>query len=197
MRPPKLAISTMNISFPTRSVDVLHIDDDADIREIIGTAVGSDPIFTVRSCASGEEALAATANWSPDLILLDLNMPGMDGPTTLARLNKQPQTAGVPVIYITGVARAKALQDPALPRRRRHHRQTIRSDDIMLANQRDPLPLSSQAGKLQSGSWSEKPRLALRSSNPRRTRSSRKTSTEPSCHGTQAPSACWGLPLMT
>src|SRR4051794_12056773 len=105
----------MNIHFPMRSVDVLHVDDDADIREIIGTAVGSDPIFTVRSCASGEEALAATANWSPDLILLDLNMPGMDGPTTLARLHKQPQTAGVPVIYVTGAAKAKGLEDLRSP----------------------------------------------------------------------------------
>lgn len=105
----------MNISLPTRSVDVLHIDDDADTREIIGTAVSSDPIFNVRSCASGEEALAATANWSPDLILLDLNMPGMDGPTTLARLHKQPQTAGVPVIYVTAAARAKGLDDPRSP----------------------------------------------------------------------------------
>jgi PAS domain S-box-containing protein len=105
----------MNISLPMRSVDVLHIDDDADIREIIGTAVGSDPIFTVRSCASGEEALAATANWSPDLILLDLNMPGIDGPTTLARLRKQPQTAGVPVIYVTAAAKARSLDDPRCP----------------------------------------------------------------------------------
>ena len=97
----------MNVPFPMRSVDVLHVDDDAEAREIIGMAVGSDPIFNVRSCASGEEALAATAQWSPDLILLDFNMPGMDGPTTLARLRERPQTVGVPVIYVTAVARAR------------------------------------------------------------------------------------------
>src|SRR5664279_2581046 len=97
----------MNVPFPMRTVDVLHVDDDAEAREIIGMAVGSDPIFNVRSCASGEEALAATAKWSPDLILLDFNMPGMDGPTTLARLRERPQTVGVPVIYVTAVARAR------------------------------------------------------------------------------------------
>jgi PAS domain S-box-containing protein len=101
----------MNLPFPARSVDVLHVDDDEDVREIIGTAVGSDPIFTVRSCASGEEALVATAKWSPDLILLDLIMPGMDGLTTLARLREQPHTASVPVIFVTAVARAKELDD--------------------------------------------------------------------------------------
>lgn len=105
----------MNLPFPIRSVDVLHVDDDADVREIIGTSVGSDPIFTVRSCASGEEALTATANWSPDLILLDLSMPGMDGPTTLARLHKQPQTEGVPVIYVTAATKAKVLEDLGSP----------------------------------------------------------------------------------
>ena len=99
----------MNVPFPMRSVDVLHVDDDADARDIIGAAVGSDPIFNVRSCASGEEALAATAKWSPDLILLDLNMPGMDGPTTLVRLRERPQTTDVPVIYVTAAARAKDL----------------------------------------------------------------------------------------
>jgi PAS domain S-box-containing protein len=101
----------MNVPFPMRSVGVLHVDDDADAREIIGVAVGSDTIFNVRSCASGEEALAATAKWSPDLILLDLNMPGMDGPTTLARLREQPQTTGVPVIYVTAAARAREIGD--------------------------------------------------------------------------------------
>jgi len=123
----------MNIPFPVRSVDVLHVDDDADVREIIGTAVGSDPNFNVRSCASGEEALAATANWSPDLILLDLNMPGMDGPTTLARLHKQPQTAGVPVIYVTAAARAKGLGD-------------LRSSDVagIIIKPFDPTTLCSQ-----------------------------------------------------
>jgi PAS domain S-box-containing protein len=101
----------MNLPFPIRSVDVLHVDDDADVREIIGTSIGSDPIFTVRGCASGEEALVATAKWSPDLILLDLKMPGMDGQTTLARLREQPHTASVPVIFVTAVARAKGLDD--------------------------------------------------------------------------------------
>ncbi|GLH81263.1 hypothetical protein SSBR45G_61720 [Bradyrhizobium sp. SSBR45G] len=101
----------MNVQFAMRSVDVLHVDDDADAREIIGTAIEFDPIFSVRSCASGEEALAATAKWSPDLILLDLNMPGMDGPTTLARLRERPQTAGVPVIFVTASSKAKELDE--------------------------------------------------------------------------------------
>ncbi|MGJ5180144.1 PAS domain S-box protein [Bradyrhizobium oligotrophicum] len=99
----------MNVQFQMRSVDVLHVDDDADARETIGTAIAYDPIFNVRSCASGEEALAATAKWSPDLILLDLNMPGMDGPTTLMRLRERSQTAGVPVIFVTAATNTREL----------------------------------------------------------------------------------------
>lgn len=90
-------------------VHLLHVDDDPDIREIVGIAISSDPMFTIRSCASGEEALAVTAKWSPDLILLDFNMPGMDGPATVTRLRERPQTSGIPVIYITASAEAGQL----------------------------------------------------------------------------------------
>jgi len=101
----------MNFQFQIPSIEVLHVDDDADAREIVGAAIGFDAAFSVRSCASGEEAIATTAKWSPDLILLDLNMPGMDGATTLARLRERSQIAGTPVIYITAAAKAKQLED--------------------------------------------------------------------------------------
>ncbi|MGY4308062.1 PAS domain S-box-containing protein [Bradyrhizobium sp. USDA 4369] len=101
----------MNFEPQISPVEVLHVDDDADAREIVGTAIEFDPILCLRSCSSGEEALATTEKWSPDLILLDLNMPGMDGPTTLARLRERPQTAGIPVIYVTAAATAKDLED--------------------------------------------------------------------------------------
>ncbi len=63
-----------------------------------------DPDFTVRGCASGEEGLAVAAEEMPDLILLDVMMPVMDGPTTLARLRENPRTAGIPVIFMTARA---------------------------------------------------------------------------------------------
>jgi CheY-like chemotaxis protein len=90
-------------------VRVLHVDDEPDIREVVEISLGLDPAFAVRSCASGGDAIAATADWSPDLILLDVMMPDMDGPMTLARLRERPQTATVPVVFMTARAQASEL----------------------------------------------------------------------------------------
>jgi len=91
------------------SVRVLHVDDEPDIREVVEISLGLDPAFALRSCASGKDALAAIADWSPDLILLDVMMPDMDGPMTLLRLRERPQTAGIPVVFLTARARASEV----------------------------------------------------------------------------------------
>src|SRR5205807_6815243 len=80
---------------------VLYCDDEPDIREIVGLALGLDGRFVLRACASGAEALAAAAEWRPDLILLDVMMPGMDGPSTLAHLRANPSTACIPIVFMT------------------------------------------------------------------------------------------------
>jgi len=91
------------------SFRVLHVDDEPDIREVVEISLGLDPVFAVRSCASGGDALAATVDWSPDLILLDVMMPDMDGPMTLMRLRERPQTAAIPVIFMTARAQSSEL----------------------------------------------------------------------------------------
>lgn len=77
------------------------VDDDADIRTIAHlslTAVGG---FTVELCDSGPEAIQKAAYFNPDLILLDVMMPGMDGPTTLKELRRIPALAQTPVVFMT------------------------------------------------------------------------------------------------
>jgi two-component system OmpR family response regulator len=93
-------------SSATASVRILYVDDEPDIREVVEISLGLDPAFAVRSCASGADALAATADWTPDLVLLDVIMPEMDGPTTLARLRARSRTATVPVVFMTARAQA-------------------------------------------------------------------------------------------
>jgi two-component system, OmpR family, response regulator len=83
---------------------ILHIDDDADIREIVQFSLALDPGLTLMSCASGGDALAIAAEWAPDLILCDVMMPSMDGPTTLARLRENPKTAKTPIVFMTARA---------------------------------------------------------------------------------------------
>jgi len=92
------------------AIRILHVDDEPDIREIVDLSLGLNPNFKVRACASGPEAIATAADWSPLLILLDVMMPGMDGPTTLTHLRKQPQTASIPVIFMTARAQARELE---------------------------------------------------------------------------------------
>jgi CheY-like chemotaxis protein len=88
---------------------VLHVDDEPDIREVVELSLSLDPEFETRGCSSGREALAAAQDWSPDVILLDVMMPHMDGPTTLARLREDAHTAMIPVVFMTARARASEL----------------------------------------------------------------------------------------
>jgi two-component system OmpR family response regulator len=92
------------------AVRVLHVDDEPDIREVVELSLGLDPEFTVKSCSSGGDALVAAADWSPDLILLDVMMPEMDGPTTLARLRENPSTNEIPVVFMTARAQPRELK---------------------------------------------------------------------------------------
>ncbi len=80
---------------------ILYVDDEDDIREIAQMSLELDPEFEVRLCSSGHQALQEVTDWQPDLILLDVMMPEMDGPETLRRLAAAPSTAAIPVVFIT------------------------------------------------------------------------------------------------
>jgi CheY-like chemotaxis protein len=83
------------------NLHVVFCDDEPDIREIIDMSLALDSLFVVRGCSSGGEALTTALEWRPDLILLDVMMPGMDGPTTLAQLRADHRTAMIPIVFMT------------------------------------------------------------------------------------------------
>jgi two-component system OmpR family response regulator len=85
---------------------VLYVDDESDIREIAELALKLDLEFDVRVCASGSEAITIAQEWSPQIVLLDVMMPGIDGPTTLGMLRAIPCTHAIPVVFITARAQA-------------------------------------------------------------------------------------------
>jgi CheY-like chemotaxis protein len=93
------------------TVRILHVDDEPDIREIVAMALGLNADFEVRACDNGPDAVATAVEWSPALILLDVMRPGMDGPTTLTHLRKDPRTANIPVLFMTARAQARELQN--------------------------------------------------------------------------------------
>lgn len=89
---------------------ILYVDDEDDIREIAQMSLELDPELEVRACGSGRDALMTAAEWRPDLILLDVMMPVMDGPETLARLRERPEGATVPVVFITARTQAADVE---------------------------------------------------------------------------------------
>lgn len=88
---------------------ILYVEDEPDIRTVAQMALEAVGGFTVIACASGREALAAASVAAIDLVLLDVMMPGMDGPSTLQALRRLPATAETPVIFMTAKVQAAEI----------------------------------------------------------------------------------------
>ena len=89
---------------------VLLVDDDDDIRtigELALVEVGGMPTVLA---SSGPMALEVAEREQPDVVLLDVMMPGMDGPTTLRRLREQASTAAIPVVFVTAKVQHHEVQ---------------------------------------------------------------------------------------
>ncbi|NRQ43531.1 response regulator [Rheinheimera sp. YQF-2] len=94
---------------------IMHVEDDPSIQQVAKIALEAVGGFTVHTCSSGKQALADYPDFAPQLILLDVMMPGMDGPTTLQHLQQQYDLTAVPAVFMTAkvqsneVASYKAL----------------------------------------------------------------------------------------
>ena len=80
---------------------VLYVDDDPDISAVVQASLCLISGLDVHLAASGEQAIAMADAVGPDLILMDVMMPGLDGPATLHRLRESVPTAAIPVIFMT------------------------------------------------------------------------------------------------
>lgn len=94
---------------------ILVVDDDPDIRRVAALSLERIGGFRVRVFESGHEAVDRARAEPPDLVLLDVSMPGIDGPATLLSLRQHAETARIPVVFFTAtssveeVARLRAL----------------------------------------------------------------------------------------
>jgi CheY-like chemotaxis protein len=89
---------------------VMCVEDDADIRMILEFSLGSVGGYEVLACTGGRDALAKAASFRPDLVLLDVMMPDLTGPETLAALRELPEMQGVPVVFITAKAMPEEVE---------------------------------------------------------------------------------------
>jgi len=94
---------------------ILYVEDEPDIQVVAKLALEMVGGYQVMICSGGQEALDKVGGFAPDLILLDVMMPGMDGPTTLQNLRAGSATAAIPVIFLTAkVQPAEVKQYQAL-----------------------------------------------------------------------------------
>jgi two-component system OmpR family response regulator len=90
----------------TAAPKILVVDDDPDIRRMAALSLERIGGFRVRLASGGDEALEMVGREIPDVILLDVTMPGTDGPATLAALRRLPSTERVPVVFFTATSSA-------------------------------------------------------------------------------------------
>ena len=119
---------------------IVHVEDDRDIREIAKMALELAGDLQVTQFDCGEAAVGAAADVSPDLLLLDVMMPGMTGPETLAKLREFDHLKETPAIYMTARVQANEVD-------------TFRNTGALgvIAKPFDPVTLGDQIRKMMAG----------------------------------------------
>lgn len=117
-----------------------YVEDEPDIRAITEFALTEIGGYELDVCASGPEAIERTPDFNPDLIILDVMMPGMDGIETFKRLRAIPKLAHTPIVFMT----AKAM---------RHETDRYRALGVadVIAKPFDPIALPEQINEI----WQE------------------------------------------
>lgn len=93
-----------------QGLDVLHVDDDPETLVLVRMILQGEPGTIVRSCVSAKEGRAAAAAHAPDVLLIDVMMPGTDGPALLEELRLLPGLSAVPALFVTGKTHPRDLE---------------------------------------------------------------------------------------
>lgn len=88
---------------------ITYVEDEPDIREVAQIALETIGGFTLDVCVNGEEAVQKAPDFDPDLILLDVMMPGMNGVETFQKLRANPKLTNTPIIFMTANANPKEI----------------------------------------------------------------------------------------
>lgn len=90
---------------------ILYVEDEPDIQAVAKLALEAIGGFTVEICSSGQEALDKAPSWQPQLILMDVMMPGMNGPDTLRKMREIPSLNATPIIFMTAKVQPAEVQE--------------------------------------------------------------------------------------
>lgn len=80
---------------------VLYVDDNDAVRGVAEMCLAVSDQLTVKTCRSGREAIDITAEWQPDLVMMDVMMPGIDGITAFRLMRERPETRDVNLVFVT------------------------------------------------------------------------------------------------
>ncbi len=116
---------------------ILFADDDPDIQSVTKLALEVLGGYEVLLCSNGADVLKRVAGFEPDLILLDIMMPGMDGLATLRRLRSDSSTIKIPVVFLTAKAQTSEVK----------YFQNLGALDVIL-KPFDPMTLAEQVQKI-------------------------------------------------
>lgn len=119
---------------------ILLVEDDADIQTVVKLVLEIMGGFEVKVCASGEQAVRDAEAFAPDLILMDVMMPGMDGPDTLEALRAVPALSAVPVVFMTAKVQPDEIK----------HLKWLGARDV-IAKPFDPMNLVNQIRQCWAG----------------------------------------------
>ena len=80
---------------------ILYAEDEEDIRDIAKIALEDIGGFQIEYCVNGKDVIKKIENFKPDLLLLDVMMPEMDGPMTMQEVHKKPGFENIPIVFMT------------------------------------------------------------------------------------------------
>lgn len=89
---------------------IMHVEDDPSIQQVTKIALEAVGGFQVHTCPSGADALEHYSQFEPQLLLMDVMMPDMDGPETLRQLQQHYDLSAVPVIFMTAKVQSNEVQ---------------------------------------------------------------------------------------
>ncbi len=90
---------------------ICYVEDDEDIQRIVRVSLERVGKMTVEIVTDPLRAIDAMKAFGPDLVMLDWMMPGMDGPTLFRKMKQLPETASLPVVFITAKATQRDMDE--------------------------------------------------------------------------------------
>lgn len=89
---------------------ILYAEDEPDVRTVVEMTIETMSNYELKTCNNGKELIEYVNEYSPDLILLDVMMPEMDGPTTFKQLQANDSMKNIPVIFMTAKAQVHEVE---------------------------------------------------------------------------------------